>query len=234
MTRGAVVLLFGAAVAAVAFLPEIRQSAGYHDFFDHRTILGVPNFWNVVSNLPFLFVAIWGALVRPGKPEPAYTIVLLGTALTAFGSAYYHWSPNDATLFWDRLPMTLVFMGIFADVLGERALLFPLVAAGVASVLWWRWTGDLRAYAAVQFVPMLVIPLWLLTRRPRYTGTRWLWATAGLYVLAKLLELADRTLAGGHAWKHAAGAAALSCYVLYIRRRVPYGSFDKACPPSVL
>lgn len=219
MSRGAVALLFVGALAAVALLPEIRQSAAYHDFYDHRTLLGIPNFWNVVSNLPFLAVALWGAFRRPAVVEPAYALVLLGTALTAFGSAWYHWSPTDASLFWDRLPMTLVFMGIFADVLGERALLLPLVAAGIASVLWWRVTGDLRAYVVVQFLPMIVIPLWLVLRTPRHTAVIWMWVTAGLYALAKALELADRPLHGGHAWKHLAGAGALLSYCVWVSRR---------------
>ena len=36
-------------VALLTFLllPPISQDPGYHNFADHRTIWGVPNFWNV-------------------------------------------------------------------------------------------------------------------------------------------------------------------------------------------
>ena len=40
----------------------------------------------------------------------------LGVFLTGFSSSYYHWKPNDAGLFWDRLPMTVAFMAILANV----------------------------------------------------------------------------------------------------------------------
>lgn len=164
LSRGAILVVLAFVAMAVAFLllPEIRQPAEYHDFADQGALFGIPNFWNVVSNAPFLVVAIWGAFARRAFVEPweraAYAVVLAGAALTGFGSAYYHWNPNDATLFWDRLPMTLVFMGIFAPILGERKLLAPLILLGAGSVVYWRWTGDLRAYVLVQFVPCSPFP----------------------------------------------------------------------------
>ena len=65
----------------------------------------------------------------------------LGVFLTGFSSSYYHWNPNDAGLFWDRLPMAVAFMAILSNVVEERidakvgrALLWPLVALGIASL----------------------------------------------------------------------------------------------------
>jgi hypothetical protein len=73
--------------------PVIAELPHYLEFADTRTILGTPNFWNVVSNLPFLLVALWGVRAFRSKTafaEPweraAYATVLAGTALTAFGS----------------------------------------------------------------------------------------------------------------------------------------------------
>ena len=75
--------------------------------------------------------------------------------LTAACSSYYHLAPDNARLVWDRLPMTVGFMGLFAAMLTERvnprlgrALLVPLIFAGVGSVVYWFWTelrgvGDL-------------------------------------------------------------------------------------------
>jgi hypothetical protein len=47
-------LFFCAAVSCwfLFFAPPIPQDNAYHLFVDNRTIAGVPNFWNVVSNLP--------------------------------------------------------------------------------------------------------------------------------------------------------------------------------------
>ena len=220
-------------------IPVIRDLPHYFEFADTRTILGIPNFWNVVSNLPFLLVAMWGlrafrskTAFTEGWERAAYATVLAGGALTALGSAYFHWNPTPATLFWDRLPMTLVFMGVLAGVLGRSWMLWPLVAAGVASVLWWRWSGNLLGYVVVQYGGSLAVVL-LLFRRARYTGTGWLWAMLALYGAAKALELGDRVVAGGHAWKHAAAAGALACYCAHVARRTPCRSIDNTSPPSV-
>ena len=206
-------------ICASFFVPAIRQNSEYHQFADQRTIFGIANFWNVVSNAAFLIAAAVGASTLRNAPHRAASVILtLGTVGVAFGSAYYHFAPDSSTLFWDRLPMTIVFMAIFAITLEERIdpelgrwSLGPLVAIGVASVVFWRASGDLRFYGAVQFYPMLAIPL-LLIFRP---GSRV--ALAGLvvfYAAAKLLEIFDSHLGawvatGGHPWKHLAGAAGL-------------------------
>lgn len=127
--------------------------------------------------------------------------------------------------------MTLVFMSLLAVTIGERIslrlgglLLLPLIALGVFSVLNWRLTGDLRLYGAVQFFPMLALPLLLMLCPARYTGQRAIWWMIGLYVVAKLLELNDDALAavlpgGGHPWKHLAAALALLAYFAGVARR---------------
>ena len=177
--RGPVVVFLGlaaASLAALLLLPPILQDQSYHRFADERTLFGIPNFWNVVSNVPFIAVGAVG--LRQFYRNPAALALFLGIFLTGFGSSYYHWNPNNDTLFWDRLPMTLCFMAILAIIVGERvnarfgaALLWPLLATGIFSLLLWRWTGDLRLYGWVQFFPVFVVPLLLLLFPPRYTGT---------------------------------------------------------------
>jgi len=234
------IALAAVSVIAVLFLPPISQDPRYHEFADQRTIFGIPNFWNVATNLPFLAVALWGARALHAAAafqerweRLAYAVVLLGTGLVAFGSGYYHWHPDDATLFWDRLPMTVVFMSLLATTIGERLssragrmLLLPLLAIGVASALFWKWTGDLRPYVLVQFYPMLALPLMIVTCPPRYTGSGGYWGMIALYGAAKVLELADARIGsviatGGHPWKHIAAAGAMACYVAMVGARRP-------------
>src|SRR5215468_12296437 len=97
-----------ASMLGLLLLPPIAQNQHYHDFADQRTILGIPHFWNVVSNLPF--IAIGAAGLWQSRRDPAIIALFLGILLTGFGSAYYHLDPNDSTLFWDRLPMAISFM----------------------------------------------------------------------------------------------------------------------------
>src|ERR1700731_968651 len=167
-----IIAIVGVAVLALFLLPPIAQDSAYHNFADQRTFWGTPNFWNVTSNLPFLLVAIWGlrtlrsrSAFQQNWERTAYCLLLTGVAFVAFGSAYYHFSPNNTTLFWDRLPMTIAFTSLLASTIGERVsmragqlLLSPLIAIGAASVLYWRLSGDPRPYLLVQFLPMLALP----------------------------------------------------------------------------
>jgi hypothetical protein len=149
-------------LAGLFLLPPLLQDQGYHRFADQRELFGIPNFWNVVSNLPF--IAVGAAGLWRFHRHPATIVLFSGMMLTGFGSAYYHLDPNDASLVWDRLPMTLCFAAILAAVIDERVharagsiMLLPLLAIGVASILLWRWTDDLRLYAWTQFFTFFAV-----------------------------------------------------------------------------
>ena len=224
--------LMAVSLGGLLLLPPIPQDQNYHEFADQRTIFGIPNFWNVASNLPFL--AVGAAGLRRFRGNSATVVFFLGVFLTGIGSSYYHWNPNDDTLFWDRLPMTLAFAAILALVVHERVseragsiLLWPAVAVGVFSLLLWRWTGDLRLYFWVQFFPALAVILLFVLYSPKYTGTYYWIAAGALYALAKLFEFADEPiysvgkLLSGHTLKHLAAAAACFAILRYFQVRRP-------------
>lgn len=220
-----------AALTGVMLQPPITQDATYHGFADERTFAGMNNFANVISNLPFLLVGIAGLRWYP-KTERArrsmpWLVFFTGVLLVGIGSGYYHSAPDDAALVWDRLPMTVAFMGLFAALLEEyvsprigRYVLIPAVATGLVSIVWWRHTGDLRLYAWVQFMPLLIIPVAFLLFRPRFTHQHYLLYALGMYVLAKVAELYDRQFfawtaqsVSGHSLKHL--LAALGVFFVY-------------------
>jgi len=154
----ALLVVMAASLVGLLFLPPIAQDQSYHAFADERTFFGIPNFWNVVSNVPFVVVGAAGLWHL--RRNAAISVLFLGILLTGFGSSYYHLDPNDRTLFWDRLPMAISFMAILANAIEEQVdlkvgavLLGPFIAVGVLSLLLWRWTGDLRLYGWVQFFP---------------------------------------------------------------------------------
>jgi hypothetical protein len=253
--RGWLLAGLGALVVVVTFVvPPIPQDPGYHAFADRRGFLGVPNALNVLSNLPFLVAGGWGlafmararstgagtAFLTPAERRP-YWLLFAGVALTGVGSAYYHWRPDNATLFWDRLPMTIGFMALLASVIAERIdlaaglrLLGPLLTVGVLSVLYWhvgeqRGAGDLRPYALVQFGTLVAIPLIVWLCPPRYTGTADLFCVVGWYGLAKVFELFDHGIfhligVSGHTLKHLASAVGAWWIVRMIERRLPVDS----------
>jgi len=200
------------------FAPGYLESLSQYAFADQRTLLGIPNFANVVSNLPFAIVGVLGW--RPAR-DPAWRLLFAGVFLVALGSGYFHLAPDMFRLLWDRLPMTLVFTSLLAVVLGEwfgarwrDGLLWPLAACGVLSAAYWYWTGNVIPYGLVQFGPIVVL-LSAMWRLPR---VRPLWAPLGLYVLAKIAESYDRRiydalLVSGHTLKHILAAGAT--YTIY-------------------
>lgn len=218
----------------------IPQDKGYHLFADARTCLGVRNFGNVASNLAFLLVGVvgwwWTRNHLHHGARLSWMTFFAGVALVFAGSGYYHLTPNDDTLVWDRLPMTLAFMGLFAALVSEhlgaqyeRRLLIPALIIGVVSVFWWRYTDDLRIYIWVQLAPLLAIPFVLAMFPGRYTHRWYMLYGLGFYGVAKIAEFYDQeTYAlttlwlSGHSLKHLLAAMAPLCLLLMLRRRGAY------------
>jgi hypothetical protein len=230
--RNALVYVAVLLVFTVLLHGRIPQDPAYHQFADTRSFAGIPNFWDVMSNLPFLLVGLHGLtrVRRLAVPETrsAYLALCAGVLLVSFGSAYYHWVPSTPALLWDRLPMTVAFMSLFSLLLDERVLsvpgrtLWPLLIAGVVAALYWRWTDDLRPYVLVQFLPILLSPLILLLFPRKYLYTSLLAAALVLYSAAKACEHYDRqvleaiVMLSGHTIKHLLAGAATLCLILAI------------------
>jgi len=165
-------------------------------------------------------------------------VLFLGIILTALGSAFYHLNPNNNTIVWDRIPMTIIFMAFTAITIAEfinpllaRNLLLPFLFLGIGSVLWWYYTeikghGDLRVYFFVQFYPMIFTPLIMVLY---YTGEskfsfRYLGLILVWYIVAKIFEHFDLTIyaytgISGHTLKHLAAAVSTLYFVLLFRKK---------------
>ena len=236
-----------AAVIATILLPAMPQPAGYLDFADRRELLGVPNFWDVISNLPLLVIGAWGAYVvargdarafaQPEEKWP-YAFCFGAVALAGIGSTYFHLAPDADRLMWDRLPIALGFMALLSAAIAERLsvragvqALAPLLIAGTASVLYWRWSmlrgaENILPYAIVQFGALVALIV-LAALRSRYTRGVDLFVVAGIYAAAKITEVLDQpiyTFGGmlsGHTLKHLLAAVAVWWLVRMLQRRQP-------------
>ena len=239
------IVICAVAVVATVLLPRIAQDPLYHQFADTNSLLSIPNAFNVLSNLLFAWVGAAGLyrLVREkslhieSRIYPAYFCFFVALILIAIGSAYYHWAPDNQSLIWDRLPITIAFMSFITILIGERLSvslakkLFPvLLAGGLASIVYWHFSelagsGDLRPYALVQFLPMLLTPFILLMFDSAYDRRADLWWFIAWFLVARICEMLDSDIynwlifVSGHSLKHLTAGAACLVFLRYLRLR---------------
>jgi hypothetical protein len=244
MRYGVVAAVTVAVCVALALVQPISQDQAYHLFADHRALFGIGNFANVLSNAAFLLVGgagLW-ATHHAYRDEALHsTFAFAGFALffafivgVSVGSAYYHLQPDDSRLLWDRLPIALAFMTLFALIVSDRLalgadvrglVLAAFLVAAVLSLVYWRATGDLRIYLGVQFGPVVILPvLCLMFPKSTHIDNRTVWTMLALYIVSKAAELLDKDIFaltagafGGHAWKHVLAAAAVFMVVWRLR-----------------
>lgn len=237
-------VLIGIVAAALYFYGPIPQVAGYNHFANQSTWLGLPNAENVLTNLPFLLLGIWGVcrmryyVIESKIERIAWMGFFIGLILTAFGSAYYHLEPNNFRLVWDRIPITLSFVCLFVAVLAERVSLrlaaislLPMLLYSIAAVIYWYISetggyGDLRFYIMVQLLPLLLIPFIIAMYAPRYTCGWMLLMVALWYSLAKIFEGLDGFIydwsgyiISGHGIKHLLAAMACAQVIWMLEKR---------------
>jgi Ceramidase len=233
--RFILIIVISLLVTSILFsFSPIKQDNSYHLFADSRVLFRLPNFLNVVTNLPFLIVGFIGIrLTSSAKLKPQdkpikiiYLVFFVGILLTCLGSSYYHYSPDNSTLVWDRLPMTISFMAFFCVVVGKcvsaRAgliLLGPLLTLGIISLIYWNSYDDLRPYILVQFLPILLIPVILWLYKGNQKNCNFVWLVLGFYLLSKIAESQDSIIyqhlhfISGHSLKHL--IAGLATYIVY-------------------
>jgi len=216
-------------IMVLYLLKPIPQSPSYHHFADFRSWKGIPNTWNVLSNIAIALPGLWGLflLFSPKKVQfqdhrerLLWIGISVGFILVAISSSYYHLAPNNSRLIWDRLSMTFVFMSLVAALISERVnislglWLWPtLLGIGFCSVLLWyarelQGKSDLRFYIGIQAFTMLVFALMLFLSSP-YDRNGDLAFVIAFYGLAVLFDFFDhqiyritREIISGHTLKH--------------------------------
>lgn len=214
----------GIAIACPALTgPEAAASL----FADDRGWRHLPNAMDVLSNLPFLAIGVWGlrwlhwldrspesgpqALDEiPGNTLDCAWLFFAGLIACAAASVFYHLQPDLLRLAADRAGMAVAFAGLIGVAVCERVsqragwvAAWTTLAAGLVAVAVWHDTGNVAPWAVVQFGGMVVVlGLALLRPAPGTAGPMGLklgWII-GFYALAKVFELADGALfeATGH------------------------------------
>lgn len=164
-------------------------------------------------------------------------VFFLGIFFTGIGSSYYHFCPTNQTILWDRLPMTISFMSFFSIVIGEficvrtgKKILLPLVIVGLMSVFYWqisesRGNGDLRFYAVIQFLPIILIPIIILFYGNDTNRKNYFWLILIFYAIAKLFEATDEFVfnlnhfISGHSLKHFTAAVGPLLFLIVLSKQ---------------
>lgn len=219
------------------FGPELpARAGGGTTLADMREWHGLPNAMDVLSNLPFFAIGLWG-LIRlhwidhaheRAEAEPSADaldcawLFFAGLMLTAAGSIFYHLQPDALRLAADRAGMAVAFAGLVGMAVCERVSLragWPAawftLAGGLLAVAVYHESRNVMPWAVVQFGGMLlVLGMALLRPVQGALGLRLGWVIF-FYALAKLFEMADAAIydasaqwVSGHSLKHLAAALA--------------------------
>ncbi len=228
-------------IGLVTFVfPVNLQEISTFPFADQRILLGIPNFTDVFTSIPFFVMGILGLkavnsfrkFYSADWERTPYIVFFSSVICVSFGSTYFHLLPSKATQFWDRLPMAVAFVSLFTVIIVEfvsfrvgKLLFPPLLIVGFVGVLRWHLTGDLRLYSLIQFYPLVVIALVLLVYKSRYSCEKYWWGVLSLYFVAKIAELLDGQIylstgfISGHSLKHILVAAAIGWLVAMLKNR---------------
>ena len=208
---GAAAVLLALGLAA----PDLAADAysGGASLSDVRTLMGLPNAIDVLSNLPFLLAGIWGLLLLhrverrhdhhpgharclahdelPGSALDCAWLFFAGLLLVAAASAFYHLQPADMLrLAGDRAAMAVTFAAVRGRAVAARVSQRPYwpaacitLAAGFLAVAVFHETGNVAPWVVVQFGGIALV-LWMATMRPVRGGTRPLHLKLGWIIAA--------------------------------------------------
>ena len=223
--RERALLLFFAVLLLLAVVGPALSPPGMAvtPFADERDWFGFPHAMDVLSNLPFAALGVWGLRwlhwhdrthehVQDAVPHHAMTqppvnlldcawMFFAGLVLTALGSAFYHLQPDELRLAADRAGMAVAFSGLVGFAVCERvsaragwpAAWFTLAGGLLAAAVCHR-AGNALPWAVVQFGGMaLVLALSLARPVAGAIGLKLGWVVF-FYALAKLFELADHPI----------------------------------------
>lgn len=227
-------LLFLATFAAQLFGILNKFSPSENLFADLRVLCGVHNFGDVISNISFVLVGLYAItyLVRNDNKDFNMWLIAIGSIMVGLGSAYYHNNPNNATLVWDRLPMSIVFSGIFMYSINTLHLIekrnyqlasLAYLVFSIATVLIWKLGTKINLnlitpYVFLQFGGMvLIIVLAIMAffeKKAQLSKT--LFVIIVCYAVAKVFEHFDFQVftalnhtISGHSIKHLFSALAI-------------------------
>lgn len=202
----------------------LEPGMGGAPFADDRGWHGLPHAMDVLSNLPFAALGVWGLRwlhwhdrahedVQDAVPlhqavaQPPVNLLdcawmfFAGLILTAAGSAFYHLQPDALRLAADRAGMAVAFAGLIGCAVCERVseragwpAAWFALGGGLLAVAVSQGTGNVLPWALVQFGGMVLVLALALLRPVQGAIGLRLGWVIFFYALAKLFELSDHAI----------------------------------------
>ena len=184
-------------------MDKVPLPASYHNFADKRTFLGIPNALNILSNIAILIPAIY--LLQQKDKSFTSNLLIFHILLLVIASSYYHLNPSDETIFWDIMMIATTFMIVFIMISDTKYGLL-LYSYAILSILYWKYTGDLRLYILI----LIGLPLYLIFKYYKNVGLRnYLYIIISMYIILRISEHNDHLIynltdnqISGHTLKH--------------------------------
>ena len=172
----------------------------YHNFADKRIFLGIPNMMNVISNFVFLIPAIIHF-----KRTKKNTLLILHIILLSIASGYYHLNPSDETIFWDILMIATTSMIVLITISDTKYGLL-LYSYAIFSILYWKYSDDLRLYILI----LIGVPLYIVLKYYKNINLKkYIYVIVFMGILTRISEHNDHEIyeftnyqISGHTLKH--------------------------------
>jgi hypothetical protein len=236
-------IIFIGSLFIVFSLPPLPFDPKYHEFADKRIFLGVPHFFDVMSNVPYLIFGLMGIYFsfqsyKEKKISWPFFFFFTGIFYVCFGSIYYHLHPTTERLIWDRVPMTFAFMGLLVGLMDQfiwekstKYFLIPFLLLGLFSVFYWyhleiQNNGDQRLYFWVQSIPLIMICFCLFNSKPFFKKTKFYFYALLFYLVSKIFEFNDHKIflitdnyLSGHTLKHLSSSFSIFLILSGLKKR---------------
>jgi hypothetical protein len=210
-----------------------------HHFADARPWQALPNALDVLSNLPFLVLGMYGWVLLshkalPSSPRTAARVFFTGLVFTSIFSSVYHLQPNATFgLALDRAGMAVAFAGVIGLALYERSnfpdvrpWMWGVLVLGVLSAFLPHFSQQVLPWGVVQFGGIALVLVCALRQRSTEALGVNLFAMITWYMAAKVLELNDAAVfeatqqaISGHSLKHIAASLAAVPVLAAIQRQ---------------
>jgi len=190
-------------------------SRSYHDFADKRTIYGIPNMMNVVSNI-FVLIPILYLLRKQSRVSLLVCIILL-QRLT---SVYYQLSPSDDRLVWDMIFIATGISVVLSMFIHVQYIIILYIIC-IISIIYWKITHNFIPY----IISIYCIPIYLILTCHNKKICNIVYILVFVSILKLLFEYSDSYIyqltnkrISGHSLKHVTTSIELSLVIIILLR----------------